>query len=135
MRPHAASAYLEKAVDLDGSVERQRSYPNGSAGVRSDLVAEHLCDQIRGAVGHNMLLSETRRRGDEGAKAHHRPNAPQIALAGLAHLSDQVDGANPGGSLPSSASRSFGWVMERYPCHERDGPSVGRRACAGNRAL
>ncbi len=69
---------------LDGGVERERGHADGRAGVLAAL-AQRRGQEVGGTVGHEVLLGEVGRRGDEDGDLDHAgaifSRSPSAALA------------------------------------------------------
>ena len=62
-------------------------------------LAEQRDHQVRGAVDHLGYVEETLAGLHEAAELDHLADPTKIAVAGRGHLGDQVDRAQPRGSL------------------------------------
>ena len=95
-RCHAGD--LDDGLDFDGGVERQGGHADGSAGMLAGF-AEHVGDQVRGAVGDEMLFDEARCRRDEADELDDALDPGEIAAKRSLRLRQDVDGAEFRGAL------------------------------------
>src|SRR5690606_34193708 len=87
------SADLDDHLHFDRDVQRQGGDPDRAAGVHAGL-AEHLADQLAGAVDHLRLAGERRVAGDEPDELDHPAHRGQLADLGL-DRGDPVQRADP----------------------------------------
>src|SRR6266545_1560028 len=87
--------HLHDRLDLDGNAEGQGGDADGGAGVAAGL-AEHLAEQLAGAVDHLGVVGEAGLGGDEAGDLDHAADPAEVAQLGL-ERGQHVDGAHPGG--------------------------------------
>src|SRR4051794_3387329 len=88
------SADFEGCLDLYRDAAGQRAVADSGPGVPAGI-AEHFDHQVGSAVDHLRHVGEVGRAIDEAAEPQATPNPVEIAAAGDAQLSQDIEGAEP----------------------------------------
>jgi len=92
-------SYFNYRINFDWDISRQGVYADRSAGMTTSF-SEHFYHKIRRTIDHLWMVLKVRFSIYEAAESNHAHNLTKIAIQRLLQLCKDIDGTQPGSSLP-----------------------------------